>query len=94
MKALAMLTTCLTATEKQLATSSRLTHEDSPLNERAKRFARLPQSEEIQPKDTHPSAYFGGLLNIYCYHIETYCQQMGATKKGAGGSNPDLPHGY
>ena len=85
MKPLATLTAYVTATEKQLAMSSSLTHEVSSLTEQDTRLTLPPQSEEIQPKDTHPSADFGGLLDIHCYHTETYCQQKGATKNGAGG---------
>ena len=84
MKALATFTTCMTATERQLAASSRPTHEVSRLTEWDTRFALPSQSERIQPKDTHPSPDFGGLLNIHCYHTETYCQYKGATKHGAG----------
>ena len=89
---LGTLTTHVTATEKKLATSLRLTHEAPPLVEQAPplveqapplvqqapplvqqapplvqqatRLVLHPQSEEIQPRDTHTSPDFGGLLDI------------------------------
>ena len=82
MKALAMLTARVTATEKQLVTQC---HEGSPLTEWATRFTLPLQSEEIQPKDTHHLADFGGLLDSHCYHTETYCQWRVATKNGVWG---------
>ena len=64
LQALGMLTTRVTATEDKLSASSRPTSEATPSTEQATRFTLPSQSKEIQPRDTHPSAYFGGLLDI------------------------------
>ena len=64
MKAPGTLTTCRTTTEEKISAFSRPTLETPPLTEQATRFTLPPQSEDIQPRDTHPSADFGGLLVI------------------------------
>ena len=64
MDALGTLTTCLTDAAEKLATASRPTTEAPPLPDQAMMFALPPQSEESQPRDTHPSSDFSGLLDI------------------------------
>ena len=64
MDALGTVTTHWIAAQEKLATASRSTPKAPPLPAQATRFALPPHSEEIQPRGTHPSADFGGLLDI------------------------------